>query len=313
VIKAGAATAVEPTPAAPVAAANEVAGQKAGFGATSSVIQVRCFGALVVRSGGREITPSDDKTGRHKAWEILAFLATHPGGAAPKDKLLAALWPSTGTERATNRMRVAMARLRTVLAQQVPGLRTEVVRADRDGTCRLDTSLVTSDAQEFRTLCQRARKLPPEEAKAAYERALALCQGDLLADRAYAWLDERAESGLSPREAYREEYYQALQQLARLHQRAGEAQLAVPLYRRLLKAEPTLEDVVRELFRCYQQLGDIGSLVREERQLRQALHQAYHDPDDPNDDPELYQPEPETTAVFQEALAALQARANADS
>jgi DNA-binding SARP family transcriptional activator len=312
VIEAGATTAVEPTPAVAVAASDEIAGHEAGSGASMPAIRVRCFGALVVRSGGREITPTDDKTGRHKAWELLAFLATQPGGAAPKDKLLAALWPSTGTERATNRMRVAMARLRTVLAQQVPGLRAEVVRADRDGTCRLDTNLVTSDAQEFRTLCKRARKLPPEEAKVVYERALALYQGELLADRAYGWLDERADSGLSPREAYREECYQALQQLADLHQRGGQPQLAVPLYRRLLKAEPTLEDVVRELFRCYQQLGDIGSLVREERQLRQALHQAYRDPNDPDDDPELCQPEPETTAVFQEALAALQTKGNGD-
>ncbi|MGH7484053.1 MAG: AfsR/SARP family transcriptional regulator, partial [bacterium] len=249
----------------------------------------------------------------YKAWEILAFLAAQPGGAAPKDKLLAALWPSAGTEQATNRMRVAMARLRTVLAQQVPGLPAQVVRADRDGTCRLDSALVTSDAHEFWTLCQRARKLPPNEASVIFERALTLYQGDLLADRPYSWVDERAESGLSPREAWREKYYQAIQQLARLHQRAGQAELAVPLYRRLLRAEPTLEDVVRELFRCYQQLGDIGSLLREERQLRQALHQAYHEPDEPDDDPELYQPEPETMAVFRESLAALQARANVDS
>jgi two-component SAPR family response regulator len=309
-LETGVATAVDAAPAALVAASDEAPRQEAGPGVSSSAIRVQCFGALVVRSGDREILPADDKSGRHKAWEILAFLATQPGGAAPKDKLLAALWPSAGTEQATNRMRVAMARLRTVLAQQVPGLPSEVVRAERDGTCRLDTSLVTSDAHEFGTLCQRARKLPPDEARVLYERALALYQGDLLADRAYSWIDERAETGLSPREAWREEYYQTLQQLARLHQRAGRAQMAVPLYKRLLKSEPTLEDVVRELFRCYGQLGDIGSLVREERQLRQALHQAYQDPDD---NPGLYQPEPETIAVFREALADLQARADADS
>jgi two-component SAPR family response regulator len=312
VIEAGAATVAEPRFAVSVAASSETAVQEVESRASGPAIQVRCFGALVVRSGSREITPSDNKSARHKAWEVLAFLATQPGGAAPKEKLLAALWPSTGTEQATNRMRVAMARLRTVLAQQIPGLPGEVVRTDRDGTCRLDVTRVASDAQEFRMLYRSARKLPPDEAQAVYERALALYRGDLLADRSYRWIDERAESGLSPREAYREEYYQALQQLARLHQRAGRAQLAVPLYKRLLKAEPTLEDIVRELYRCYQQLGDVGSLVREERQLRQALQQAYRDPDDPAEDPELYQPEPETTAVFHEILAALQAKTTAD-
>src|SRR5262249_41351365 len=209
-------------------------------------------------------------------------------------------------ERATNRMRVAMARLRALLTEQVPGLRSEVVRAERDGTCRLDATLVAVDVHQFLTLCREARKLPPAEAMATYERALALYQGDLLADRSYEWIDERDDSGLSPRERYREEYYQATQQLARLHYQEGQAALAVPLYKRLLKSEPTLEDVARDLYRCYQQLGDLGSLIREDRNLRQALLEAYYEPDNPADDPELYQPEPETIGLFKAVFADLQ-------
>ena len=126
-------------------------------------------------------------------------------------------------------------------------------------------------------------------------------------------LDTRAErlgfvhpTGLSPRERYREEYYQATQQLARLYYQGGQAALAVPLYKRLLKAEPTLEDVVRDLYRCYQQLGDLGSLIREDRNLRQALREAYYEPDNPDDDRELYQPEPETVALFKQVFADLE-------
>jgi len=35
----------------------------------------------------------------------------------------------------------------------------------------------------------------------------------------------------------------------------------------------------------------LGFLIREDRHPRQALLEAHHDPEDPEDDPERYQPE----------------------
>lgn len=267
----------------------------------ASLVEIRCFGEFVVRSGGREITPSSEEGASFKAWEVLAFLAAHPEGAVSKERLLAAVWPDVDADRAGNRMRVAMVRLRALLARQVPGLPSEAVRADRDGTCRLDTTLISSDVHQFVTLCRTAAKFPPEEAKSALQRARAAYGGDLLPGRGsrfYEWVDERDESGVSLRESYREEYYRVTQRLARSFCREGRPDLAVPLYRGLLKAEPTLEDLVRELYRCYQQLGDLSSLIREDRHLRQSLREAYYDPDDPEDDPNSYQPEPETVELF---------------
>ncbi len=247
----------------------------------SSLLQISCFGEFAVRSGDREITPTSEEGASFKAWEVLAFLAAQPDGAVSREKLLAAVWPDVDAERAGNRMRVAMVRLRALLARQVPGLPPEAVRADRDGTCRLDTTLISSDVHQFVALCRAAPKLPPDDAKLALQQALALYGGDLLPGRGtrlYEWVDERDESGISLRESYREEYYRATQRLAKLFCGEGRADLAVPLYKVLLKAEPTLEDIVREVYRCYQQLGDLSLLIREDRHLRQALREAYYDP-----------------------------------
>ncbi len=277
-----------------------------------SLLQIRCLGGFVVRSGEQEIQPVGEEGGAYKAWEVLAFLACQPGMAASKEKLLTAVWPDIDEERAANRMRVAMARLRGLLARQVTGLTADVVRCERDGTCRLDPTLVWSDAAEFLALCRSATKLPSDEAKLALEQARTLYHGDLLSGRStrfYDWIDERGESGISPRDRYREEYCRATQRLARLYLQEGQPALAVPLYKNLLKAEPTLEDVARELYRCYQRLGDLSSLIREDRHLRQALREAYADPSDPNDDPEQYQPEPETVELFNRIRAELEARA----
>jgi hypothetical protein len=61
---------------------------------------------------------------------------------------------------------------------------------------------------------------------------------------------------------------------------------------------------LRELYRCHARLGDAGALVREERQLRLALREAFGDPDDPR----WCEPSPETTALFRQLRLDLDAR-----
>jgi len=275
------------------------------------LIEVRCFGDFTVTSGDREIGASGEEGASFKAWEVLAFLAAQPTGAVAKEKILAAVWPDVDAERAGTRLRTALTRLRALLAGQVPNLSGDVVRAERDGTRRLNTSLVMSDVHQFVSLLRTAAKLPPDEAKTALIEARKLYSGDLLSGRSagfYEWVEERDGSGVTLREHYREEFYRATQRLARLYYHEEQAASAVPLYKELLKAEPTLEDVVRELYRCYQYVGDLTSLIREDRHLRQALREAYADPDDPVSDPQDYQPEPETVALFSEIRRELEGR-----
>jgi len=275
------------------------------------LVEVRCFGDFTVTSGDREIGASGAEGASFKAWEVLAFLAAQPTGAVAKEKILAAVWPDVDAERAGVRLRTALTRLRALLAGQVPNLSGDVVRAERDGTRRLDTSLVGSDVHHFVVLLRTAAKLPPHEATVALIAARKLYSGDLLSGRfagCYEWVEERDGSGVTLREHYREEFYRATQRLARLYYQEEQAALAVPLYKELLKAEPTLEDVVRELYRCYQYVGDLTSLIREDRHLRQALREAYADPDDPGSDPQDYQPEPETVALFSEIRRELEGK-----
>ncbi len=275
-----------------------------------ALVQVRCFGVLEVTSGDRELTPEGSGGPRHKAWEILACLASHAERGMPKEKLLNALWPGVGSESASSRLYSNLSILRSLLAEQVPGLPADVVRGDKSsGMYRLDSSLVWSDVQDFLALIHGARKLQPPDQKLAYEQARGLYRGDLLTDMPYKWTNAENEHGYTLWEEYREEYRQLTCRLAQLCSAAGEADKAVLLYRDLLRDEPTLEDVVRQLFRCYQQLGDRNSLIRDERLLREAIRQRYYDPDEPNQDQALYEPELETVEVYREILADLQGEA----
>lgn len=99
------------------------------------------------------------------------------------------------------------------------------------------------------------------------------------------------------RDYYCKEYYRATQRLGRLHYADGRAELAVPLYKGLLKAEPTLEDVVR----------DLHSLIRKHCHLHQALREAYADFGGLANELSDIQPKPETVALFNSIRQELEA------
>jgi DNA-binding SARP family transcriptional activator len=271
-------------------------------------IQVRCFGTFGVTSGDLELSAAGSDGAHYKAWDILAFLCAQPGGTVSRERLVGALWPEVESGKAANRLKVSLSRLRRMLKKQVPDVTGEVVRVERSGVCRLNAEYISSDVHRFMALRRSASKLPPAEATEALEEARALYRGDLLIEPYYEWVHTRADDGLTLREQYREEYFRVAQRLAELYRQQGQLGRAVPLYRDILKLEPTLEDVVRSLYRCYQDLGDRGALVREHRRLRDSLRQMFGSSDNPDDDPEMYEPESETVAVYEEALAAIEAR-----
>ncbi|MFN8473872.1 MAG: LysM peptidoglycan-binding domain-containing protein [Anaerolineae bacterium] len=268
---------------------------------------IQCFGSLVVRYAGKTLQARAEGRAILKSWEVIAYLACYPPEGVTVDRLIADVWPDTdGADK--NVLHIAMYRARKALQEQVESVSDDVIRLDRDGTCLLDRALATSDVHQFMALVSRAQRLPSAQARAALERARDLYQGDLLSSpqaRTFHWLDNRGASGLTLRETYRIEYQRAMCQLAGLYREDGEFQRAQALLKGMLQQEPTLEDVVRELYRLYAQMGDLAGLRREDRRLRLALQSAYYDPNNPDDDPGLYSPEAETVALYNEIHRAL--------
>ena len=277
-----------------------------------ALVYLKCFGGFTVWAGDRQIEPVGEEGGVYKAWELLALLAAHPDGGLARERVIDAMWPDVvDIASGQRRAKAAVKRLRDVLMLYAPQLPRKAIIWGRDGQCALDPQFIPSDVHTFRTLCHAATHLPPQEAVTALRQAVALYQGSLLAGRQvpyYAWLHDRSETGLTLREQYREAARDARKHLARLYYQERQIDQAIAEYKTLLRGEPTLEEVVRGLFRCYHRLGDLTALLREDRQLRQALLDAYYDPDDPDDDPNEYQPEPETIALFNTLRQELEAQ-----
>jgi two-component SAPR family response regulator len=285
---------VEPAP--------RVAHEVLPIGARTSApsIEVRCLGGFDVLDGPDDLTAAaspGEAAERAGAWELLAFLASRAEGVAAREDVLAALWPAHDQRTAGQALRSAAERLNGLLQPAFAALEVNpaVWIDDRDGTCRLDLSRVESDVHRFTRLCRAAPLMPPDQAIETWNRARALYRGDLLdgpGARAYAWVTAPAEDGqLSPREHLREQFYRATLRQARLLAKANAPLEALPLFHALLDVEPLLEDVVRDVFRCYAALGDLHGLVQEQDRLRLALLRAVGPEDDPD-------PEPATMALF---------------
>src|SRR5262245_37151475 len=142
-----------------------------------------------------------------KAQALLAYLAARPGQAHLRDKLAALLWGSTGPGQARSNLSHTLFTIR----QAVRGLSPEVLLAEAQAVA-LEPAAVDVDAVTF-------EKLVAEGTAEAFERAVALYQGDLLEGLS---VDEPAfeEWLLAERERLRE---LALEALARLlaHQSKG--------------------------------------------------------------------------------------------
>ncbi len=261
---------------------------------TDTQLRVRCLGPMRVLFGEREVLPGPKGA---KPWELLAYLATRPGYTASTEEVLATLWPKRTPQEALNPFYIAASRLRNRLASQVPELGQDVLLVDHNGGCALDPRKVSTDLAEFLELCRKAPTLPPSEAVVTYARAHALYGGNLLSGCEYEWMFDRSQTGVSEEERYRENFYAVTNELARLQLDAGHPELAVPLLKGLLREEPTLEDVVRSLYRCHAAMGDRMALLREHKQLQEALHQLFSE-DGKEPDPDLCRPEDETIALF---------------
>ena len=176
-----------------------------------------------------------------KARALLAYLAFHPGGAHPRDRLTALLWPDVTDAQARQSLRQALAALRRALPK-----RGELV-IDGD-TVAVNPSRVDVDVARF-------ERLFADGSRPRLEQAVALYGGDLLESfhvKAPAFEDWL----VSERERLRELGRKALATLLADQTRAGAGEAALHTARRLLTLDPLQEDVHRALMRLYVAQGN---------------------------------------------------------
>ncbi len=205
------------------------------------MLRVRLLGELEVRVGTRLVEPPPS----HHAWELLAWLALHPG-EHPRSVVAARFWPGVLDRSARASLRSATWAMRRALGPDGGG----AVRAGRE---RIGL-VCTTDLARFDRLVEQG----------AIAEAAAMAEGPLLADFDEDWV-------LDARAAHSDRLAAVLVELA---DAAASPHDAVAHARRRLALEPLDEAAARDLMDRLVAAGDrAGALAVHDRLVRRLRTQ----------------------------------------
>jgi DNA-binding SARP family transcriptional activator len=214
----------------------------AGADTAAPLLAVHLLGPLRVTIDGTPVRWWPSRRGR----SLLKYLLAHRRPWPHREALMETFWPHSPPAAARNSLNVALHGLRRALraASDVPVVVLE------DGAYRLHAGLrLWVDVDEFEDHLRAARRLEAagaeDEATAEYELAVALYQGDFLADDPYE------EWPVLTRERLRLAYLDALDRLSQRFLDQGHLAACAALCQRIIERDACREDAHRRLMRCY--------------------------------------------------------------
>jgi DNA-binding SARP family transcriptional activator len=177
-------------------------------------------------------------------------------------------WPDALPAAARNSLNVAVHGLRRAFRACATG----PVVVLEGGAYRLDQEIrLWLDVDEFELHAAAGRRLEADGklagAVASYERAVALYQGDFLADDPYE------DWPVLSREQLLLTYLDVLDRLSGCYFGQHQYGVCVALCRQLVARDPCREDAHRRLMRCYSRQGQPHLALRQYQACVDALHQ----------------------------------------
>jgi DNA-binding SARP family transcriptional activator len=226
------------------------------------LLSVHLLGQLEVRLD--DLAVDDWPSGRGRS--LFKYLVTHRDPWPRREQLMDAFWPEAAPAAARNSLNVAVHGLRRAFRELAQG----PVVVLEDGTYRLGPQLrLWLDTDEFEHHVAGGRRLEAagvaSGAAAEYERALALYQGDFLADDPYE------EWPATTREHLLLDYLDVLDRLSGLYFGQHQYGACVALCRLLVARDPCREDGHRRLMRCFTRQGQPHLALRQFQACADAL------------------------------------------
>ena len=255
-----------PTPTAPprpwTAGRAALGGRTLVREAGAQLLSVQLLGRLKVRLDDAPVTAWPGSRGR----SLFKYLVSHRDPWPRREQLMDAFWPEAAPAAARNSLNVAVHGLRRAFRD----LATGPVVVLEDGTYRLGPQLrLWLDVDEFAHHVAGGRRLEaagvPAAAAAEYERALALYQGDFLADDPYE------EWPALTREHLLLDYLDVLDRLGAIWFDQHQYGASVALSRLLVERDPCREDGHRRLMRCLTRQGQPHLALRQFQACADAL------------------------------------------
>jgi DNA-binding SARP family transcriptional activator len=208
------------------------------------MLRLTTFGGVGIRAGGADGTPATELAVSRRALALLVLVAAAPRTGISRDKVVALLWPESDEEHGRNALRQSLHTLRREL--RAP----EVLQGS--DVLRLDPAALASDLREFETARTAGR---PEDAAGLY--AGPFLDGFHVggSPEFERWVEET-------RAAYKREFADLVQGLAREAGRKGDQAGAVRWWRRLAVEDPLDSAVALGLMEALAAAGDRAGALR---------------------------------------------------
>ncbi|MBL8086995.1 MAG: hypothetical protein JNM85_02850 [Chthonomonas sp.] len=204
-----------------------------------------------------------DRFQTQKTGSLLAYVAMHPEKTFARDVVAAMLWPDGDLQAVRNRLNQAVSSLRRQV-HSTDRAADAVLVADHQ-TIRINPHNVSTDYAEFLSHIEAARASQcVKDSMGAYESAVALYKGELLAGYQDTWITlERIHLA--------DLYQIALQSVIRASANLGDLDKAIHHAALRVRDAPQNEKAHRTLMRLYMHAGRAQSSLAQFEQLKQIL------------------------------------------
>ncbi len=219
-------------------------------------LEIYALGEGRVVRDGRVVSPSEWQAAMAK--ELFFYILLY--GPLERDAIGTVFWPDLPAKKVIESFHTTLYRMRRALG-------ADAVVLD-EGRYRLGDVDYWFDVEEFESLIERARLLPPGDwqAEDLWRRAAALYRGDFLPEVERLWC-------VPKRETLREMYIEALIGIGQCHEVRKEFEGAIDWYRRALAVDELREDVHRRIMHCYVKAGRRPEALAQYEQCRVILRQ----------------------------------------
>jgi DNA-binding SARP family transcriptional activator/predicted ATPase len=214
---------------------------------TESLLQISLFGEFGLVYRGRPVSTFHGD----RPLSLLAYLLLHRHTAVSRQHLAFTLWPDSCDSQARTNLRNLLYTLRNSLPDADNYLAADAMTLK----WREDTGLVLDVAEFEAALAAVKTADSPQEKIAKFQTAITFYKGDLLQGNYEDWI-------IPLREELRQAYLDALHQLARLLEDAGEYRAAARISRRLIQYDPLDEPAYIHLMRLHALSGDRAGVRR---------------------------------------------------
>ncbi|MBI1743232.1 tetratricopeptide repeat protein [Candidatus Acetothermia bacterium] len=214
--------------------------------------QVWRDGALI---SGRALSPG-------KPQALLKLLLSHRGQVFTQDQLMEALFPDLDPDKAVRNLHARLSELRRALEPKLKkGSESQfILNVGQQGYCFSKDAPCSIDTEEFQRFIEAAQASEKAgrwpEALGTYQQAMALYQGEFLAEDLYE------EWASTPREHWREVYLLALLRQADCHARLGQYSQAIELCAKVIALKPTQETAYRQKMLYHALVGEQSEALK---------------------------------------------------